>query len=60
MSKQPISRDKRIAIVGAGPAGLSTALFLSKNGYHNVTVFEKLGRIGGLCDSITVDDWHVV
>jgi hypothetical protein len=55
MPKQPISRDKRIAIVGAGPAGLSTALFLSKNGYHNVTVFEKLGRIGGLCDSITVD-----
>ena len=55
MPKPPISRDKRIAIVGAGPAGLSTALLLSKHGYHNVTVFEKLGRIGGLCDSITVD-----
>jgi phytoene dehydrogenase-like protein len=29
--------------------------YLPKNGYHNVTVLEKLGRIGGLCDSITVD-----
>ncbi|WP_247282615.1 MULTISPECIES: FAD-dependent oxidoreductase [unclassified Bradyrhizobium] len=29
-----------IAIIGAGPAGLSTAWFLSKNGFHNVTVLE--------------------
>ncbi|WP_314959291.1 FAD-dependent oxidoreductase [Bradyrhizobium cosmicum] len=44
-----------IAIVGAGPAGLSTAWFLSKHGFHNVTVLEKLGQIGGLCKSLTVD-----
>lgn len=44
-----------IAIIGAGPAGLSTAWFLSKNGFHNVTVLEKLGQIGGLCKSLTVD-----
>ncbi len=43
----------RIAIIGAGPAGLSTAYFLKKNGYTEVTVLEKLGRIGGLCKSIT-------
>ena len=30
-----------IAIIGAGAFGLSTALELSKNGYTNITVFEK-------------------
>jgi len=45
--------DMRIAIVGAGPAGLSTAYYLKKQGYRHVTVFEKLGRVGGLCHSIT-------
>jgi hypothetical protein len=50
-----IDKNARIVIVGAGPAGLSTAWFLSKNGFHNVTVLEKLGRVGGLCKSLTVD-----
>ena len=49
-----INRDARIAIIGAGPAGLSTAWFLSRNNFHNVTVLEKLGRVGGLCKSITI------
>ena len=55
MTNNKIDKNARIAIVGAGPAGLSTAWFLSKNGYHNVTVLEKLGRVGGLCKSITID-----
>lgn len=42
-----------IVIIGAGPAGLSTAHFLRKRGYKNVLVLEKLGRVGGLCDSLT-------
>ena len=50
-----IDPDARIAIIGGGPAGLSTAWFLSKNNFRNVTVLEKLGRVGGLCKSITVD-----
>jgi predicted NAD/FAD-binding protein len=50
-----VDPNANIAIVGAGPAGLSTAWFLSKHGFNNVTVLEKLGRIGGLCKSITVD-----
>ena len=53
--KSKINRNASIAIVGAGPAGLSTAWFLSQNGFRNVTVLEKLGRVGGLCKSITVD-----
>lgn len=30
-----------IAIIGGGAFGLSTALELSRNGYTNITVFEK-------------------
>ncbi len=38
---------KRIAIVGSGPAGLAAAQQLRRAG-HQVTVFEKADRIGGL------------
>lgn len=37
----------KIAIVGSGPAGLACAWELNKYG-HNVTVFERSDRIGGL------------
>ena len=53
MSPTRPDRNARIAIVGAGPGGLSAAWFLKANGYRNVTVLEKEGRIGGLCLSIT-------
>ena len=39
--------DKKIAIVGSGPAGLSAAWFLRKLG-HLVTVFEALSEPGGM------------
>jgi hypothetical protein len=55
MSSSLIDKTSRIAIVGAGPAGLSTAWFLAKEGFHDVAVLEKLGRVGGLCKSLTVD-----
>ena len=38
---------KRVAIVGSGPAGLAAAQQLARAG-HDVTVFEKADRIGGL------------
>jgi len=41
------SKHKRVAIIGAGPAGLSCAFFLGVNGYNN-TVFEASNTIGGL------------
>jgi NADPH-dependent glutamate synthase beta subunit-like oxidoreductase/NAD-dependent dihydropyrimidine dehydrogenase PreA subunit len=37
----------KIAVVGAGPAGLSCAFFLAQKGYP-VTVFEKQQKLGGM------------
>jgi len=42
-----IRTDKTIAVVGSGPAGLACAAQLNKAG-HNVTVYERADRIGGL------------
>ena len=45
---EPVMRtNKKVAIVGSGPAGLACADQLNKCG-HNVTVFERDDRIGGL------------
>lgn len=38
---------KRVAVIGSGPAGLSCADQLNKAG-HNVAVFEKYDKIGGI------------
>ncbi len=38
---------KKVAIVGSGPAGLAAAQQLARSG-HDVTVFEKNDKIGGL------------
>ncbi len=43
----PTRNGKRVAVIGAGPAGLSTAVQLNKRGY-TVTVFDKNEAIGGL------------
>jgi glutamate synthase (NADPH/NADH) small chain len=42
-----VKTGKKIAVVGSGPAGLAAAQQLARVG-HNVTVFEKNDRIGGL------------
>lgn len=39
--------DKKIAIIGGGPAGLSCAYYLALDGY-DITVFEKEIRLGGM------------
>jgi NADPH-dependent glutamate synthase beta subunit-like oxidoreductase/NAD-dependent dihydropyrimidine dehydrogenase PreA subunit len=40
-------KDKKIAIIGAGPAGLSCAFYLAQKGY-TITVFEKQEKLGGM------------
>lgn len=39
--------DKKIAIIGGGPAGLSCAYYLAQDGY-DITVFEKEEKVGGM------------
>ncbi len=39
--------NKKIAIIGGGPAGLTAAYFLRKKG-HSVTVFEQMEKMGGM------------
>ncbi len=46
LSLEPAPKAKSIAIVGAGPAGLSTAIACAERG-HNVTLYEKSSEIGG-------------
>ena len=41
------NKNKKIAIVGGGPAGLTASAFLLKKGY-SVTIFEKYDYLGGL------------
>ncbi len=47
MFERATPTDKKIAVIGAGPAGLSCAHRLASLG-HNVTVFDKNEKAGGL------------
>jgi formate dehydrogenase (NADP+) beta subunit len=46
VSKKPAT-GKKVAIVGAGPAGLTAGYYLAKAG-HTVTVFEQFSVAGGM------------
>ena len=43
----PLPCDKKIAVIGSGPAGLSAASSLARKGYR-VTIFEKDEQPGGI------------
>ena len=40
-------RDKKVAVIGAGPAGITIAILLAKKGY-GVTIFDSRDKIGGV------------
>ena len=42
-----VRSGKSVAVVGSGPSGLAAAVMLNRRG-HNVTVYERSDRIGGL------------
>jgi cation diffusion facilitator CzcD-associated flavoprotein CzcO len=44
------SKQRTVAVVGAGFGGVGAAVMLARAGYRNVTVFEKADRVGGV--------WH--
>jgi NADH-quinone oxidoreductase subunit F len=47
LKKTPPATGKRVAVVGAGPAGLTAGYYLTRLG-HSVTVFEALPEPGGM------------
>jgi heterodisulfide reductase subunit A-like polyferredoxin len=50
-------RDEKIAIIGSGPAGLTCAYMLARDGYQ-VTVFEKLPVTGGMM-AVGIPDYRL-
>jgi protoporphyrinogen oxidase len=51
--KVPIVSKKAVAIIGAGPAGLTAAYQLAKKGF-NVKVFEAGDSVGGMAKTISL------
>ena len=44
----PLKRvDKKVAVIGAGPAGITVAVIMALEGFH-VTIFEWKSKIGGV------------
>ncbi|MBS3917406.1 MAG: FAD-dependent oxidoreductase [Deltaproteobacteria bacterium] len=51
------TRSERVAIIGAGPAGLTCAYYLGLKGYP-VTIFERLGEPGGMA-AVGIPDYRL-
>jgi protoporphyrinogen oxidase len=53
-----MNRPEKVAVIGAGPAGLTAAYLLSKKGF-DVDVFEADQQVGGMCKTIELWDCKV-
>ena len=51
------ARSQKVAVIGAGPAGLSCAYYLALKGYP-VTIFERLGEPGGM-SAVGIPDYRL-
>lgn len=47
IQKQTNPKNKKVAVIGGGPAGLTCAAFLAKEGVR-VTIYEKYTKLGGI------------
>ena len=45
--KKPAVQKEHVAVIGAGPAGMTVAILLAQKGYR-VTIFEQQDKIGGI------------
>lgn len=52
----PGNANKKVAIIGSGPAGIQAALTASQRG-HDVTLFEKDDRLGGALYYVSAPDF---
>jgi protoporphyrinogen oxidase len=50
-------RDHQIVVIGAGPAGLTAAFQLEKDGIHS-TVLEGTDQVGGISRTVERDGWR--
>lgn len=55
--KKESERPEKVAIIGAGPAGLSCAYYLAQKGYK-VTIFERLAEPGGMA-AVGIPDYRL-
>lgn len=52
-SNRKVNTSKKVAVIGSGISGISTAWFLSQE--HEVTLFEKNSKIGGHTNTIELE-----
>ena len=52
----PVEREKKVAIIGGGPAGMKAAFEAAQRG-HQVTLFEKSSHLGGLAAKASLADF---
>jgi len=55
--KRESPRSEKVAVIGAGPAGLSCAYYLGLKGY-SVTIFERLAEPGGMA-AVGIPDYRL-
>jgi protoporphyrinogen oxidase len=56
MAEERVHSKRRVAVLGAGPAGITAAYVLSKDPNVEVSVFEADSRVGGMAK--TLDLWN--
>lgn len=56
-TKKEAAQPDKVAVIGAGPAGLTCAYYLALKGYP-VTIFERLGEPGGM-SAVGIPDYRL-